>query len=140
MSFTELTPSRIKELREEHADYIAQKRHDAEAAVLLMEQSVSAKAQAERRKNGLVILSAYYGRGAAFTAKGMVEDEAIIDVTVPIQALVQNSRIHIPAGAAKFNLLGFWVSLPVLAELTPGSVHRRAQETARALSLPRRRA
>ncbi|XJO71805.1 hypothetical protein BDV3_001255 [Batrachochytrium dendrobatidis] len=31
-----------------------------------------------------------------------------IDVTIPVQALVQNSQLHISAGYAKHNIIGFW--------------------------------
>ncbi|KAL1408743.1 hypothetical protein Q8F55_005556 [Vanrija albida] len=99
---------RIEQLREEHADYIAQKRIEAEEALLLMERSVQAKVQAERERDGLVILVAQYGRADDFTVRGIRDNGAIIDVTVPVQALVQNSRLFIPGARNKFNLLGFY--------------------------------
>ncbi|GMK59100.1 hypothetical protein CspeluHIS016_0701150 [Cutaneotrichosporon spelunceum] len=104
---------RIKHLRSEHAEYIAQKRQDALDAILLMERAVSARAAAERERNGLVITDAYYGRASAFTPRGMrdetVDGEPVVaDVTIPVQALVASSRLFIPAGPAKHNLLGFY--------------------------------
>lgn len=99
---------RIEELREEHADYIAQKKAEAEDALLLMERSVASKVQVERARDGLVILTAQYGRAEDFTARGIRDNGAIIDVTVPVQALVQNSRVFIPGARNKFNLLGFY--------------------------------
>lgn len=106
--------NRIHELRVEHADYIAAKRQEAGDAVLLMERSVQTRTEAERQRDGLVILSASYGLATAFTPRGLREIEtedgytAVIDVTIPVQALVQNSRLVIPAGRAKHNLLGFY--------------------------------
>lgn len=73
-----------------------------------MSPSVARKAASEKDKNGLVILSAHYGPASAFTIRGMRDTEQMIDVTIPLQALVQQSKLHIPAGPAKFNLLGFW--------------------------------
>lgn len=111
--WTPLTHSRIIELRREHADYISAKRSEAADAVLLMGRSVSAKAASERERDGLVILSAQYGLASAFTPRGIraaredgVDD--VVDVTIPVQGLVQNSRLFIPAGRNKFNLLGFY--------------------------------
>lgn len=100
--------SRIEQLRTEHKEYIAQKRREAEDAVLLMTPSVARKTASEREKNGLVILSAQYGPADAFTPRGIHDRDEVLDVTVPLQSLVQNSRLFIPAGPAKFNLLGFW--------------------------------
>jgi DnaJ family protein C protein 11 len=36
--------------------------------------------------------------------------DKIADVTIPVQALVNNSHLFIPGGRPKFNLLGFYVS------------------------------
>lgn len=102
--------SRIKELREEHAEYIAQKREEAENAVLLMGRNAASLAAKEKERGGLVILSAQYGPASAFSSKGVADDDAVIDVTIPLQALVQNSKLYIPGGRNKFNLMGFWVS------------------------------
>lgn len=43
----------MKELREEHADYIAQKRSEAHEAVHLLERSVAQSINHERSKSGL---------------------------------------------------------------------------------------
>lgn len=59
---------------------------------------------------GLIIVSAHYGRAANFTARGMKEDEKegssdmVIDVTIPVQALVQDSKLYIPGSRAKVRL------------------------------------
>jgi DnaJ family protein C protein 11 len=104
---------RIKRLRSEHAEYIAQKRQEAADAILLMERQVATRTEAERARNGLVILDAHYGRASAFTPRGMREETedgapVVIDVTVPLQALVASSKLFVPAGPAKYNLLGFY--------------------------------
>jgi DnaJ family protein C protein 11 len=78
-----------------------------------MERQVATRTEAERARNGLVILDAHYGRASAFTPRGMREETedgapVVIDVTVPLQALVASSKLFVPAGPAKYNLLGFY--------------------------------
>lgn len=74
---------------------------------------------------GLIILSAYYGLASSFTDRGIIisetvnheeeeeekeGEEKIIDVTIPVQALVQDGRVYIPGGKGKHNIIGFYVS------------------------------
>lgn len=77
-----------------------------------MGRNAASLAAKEKERGGLVILSAQYGPASAFSAKGVADDDAVIDVTIPLQALVQNSKLYIPGGRNKFNLMGFWVSPP----------------------------
>jgi hypothetical protein len=125
---------RVRELRHEHADYIAQKKAEAHEAILLLERPTAQRAAAEREKDGLIIISAHYGRATNFSERGIrlggggapgvnengtnsvqpsysaehgeeyqhpEEEEVVVDVTVPVQALVQDSRLYIPGGRAK---------------------------------------
>lgn len=92
-----------------------QKRSEAEDAIRLMTRSAESKLSAERSRNGLIILHADYGIASAFTDRGIRradEDEhggpTVIDVTVPLQALVTDSRVTIPGGRSKCDLLGFY--------------------------------
>jgi len=112
---TILMNRRVKELREENAEFITQKRSEAEDAIRLMTRSAETKMSNERAKNGLIILQANYGLASAFTDRGIRipdEDEhggpMVIDVTIAIQSLVQDSRVTIPGGRSKFDLLGFY--------------------------------
>lgn len=80
-----------------------------------MSRSAESKLATERAKDGLIILQANYGLASAFTDRGIRypdEDEhggpMVIDVTVPLQVLVQDSRVTIPGGRGKFDLLGFY--------------------------------
>jgi DnaJ family protein C protein 11 len=123
----------VRELRHEHADYIAQKRAEAHEAILLLERPTAQRVAAEREKDGLIIISAHYGRATNFSDRGIrlgggvgtgvnengripvplshpaehgeeshpEEEEVVVDVTVPVQALVQDSRLYIPGGRAK---------------------------------------
>jgi DnaJ family protein C protein 11 len=108
--------SRVKDLRKNHADYISEKRKEALEAVSVMQAATAKKAAAEREKNGLVIIEAYYGCAECFTDRGMKErdsdsddqHESYIDVTIPIQALVNDSTLVIPGGRGKYHLLGLY--------------------------------
>ncbi|GFZ49378.1 hypothetical protein JCM24511_07498 [Saitozyma sp. JCM 24511] len=129
---------RVRELRHEHADYIAQKRAEAHEAILLLERPTAQRVAAEREKDGLIIISAHYGRATNFSDRGIrlgcgvgtgvnengripvplshpaehgeeshpEEEEVVVDVTVPVQALVQDSRLYIPGGRAKDPCIG----------------------------------
>jgi len=105
----------VRELREENAEFITQKRSEAEDAIRLMTRSAETKTTTERSKNGLIILHADYGLASAFTDRGIRHPEEdqhggpmVIDVTIPIQALVQDSKVTIPGGRSKSDLLGFY--------------------------------
>ena len=106
---------RVKELREENAEFITQKKSEAEDAIRLMARSAETKMTTERSKNGLIILQADYGVASAFTDRGIrhpEEDEhggpMVIDVTIPLQSMTQDSRVTIPGGRSKADLLGFY--------------------------------
>ncbi|OXC69014.1 hypothetical protein AYX13_02303 [Cryptococcus neoformans] len=111
---------RVKDLREEHKEFIRQKRQEARDAVDVMERSVEAKLAQERDRNGLIILSAHYGLASSFTDRGIIVSEKmdqegggegekeVIDVTIPVQALVQDGRLYIPGGKGKHNIIGFY--------------------------------
>jgi DnaJ family protein C protein 11 len=79
-----------------------------------MERVAESRRDTERRRNGLVILDAKYGRADAFTPRGYREandDEGfpvIVDVTTSVQMLVVDSRLYVPAGRAKHGLNGFY--------------------------------
>ncbi|KAI9284047.1 hypothetical protein BC943DRAFT_91242 [Umbelopsis sp. AD052] len=90
---------KIQELREEHADYLAQRKTEAEQALLILSDIAGRKMKSEETKHGLVIIEARYGKKEG--------NDDMIDVTVAIQALVNDSKLTIPGGHAKSNILGF---------------------------------
>ncbi|KAJ9116398.1 hypothetical protein QFC22_004840 [Naganishia vaughanmartiniae] len=103
----------IAELQAENAEYLAQKRAEAMDAMAMLEDSVQRKLEQERASEaGLVVISAHYGLASAFTPLGMREkegeEEKVADVTIAVQALVQNGHLNIPAGRPKYNILGFY--------------------------------
>ncbi|KAI5479860.1 DnaJ family protein [Pseudohyphozyma bogoriensis] len=99
--------SRISDARKENAEFIAEKRKEADDAVLLLSESVKRKVDAEGA-NGLVIVEAVYGVLESIPTKTELADQRWMDVTVALQSLVTNSQIIIPGGRSKSNLLGFF--------------------------------
>ncbi|KAI1316026.1 hypothetical protein EDD11_010489 [Mortierella claussenii] len=90
---------KLQELRRVHAEFIANQRKEAEESISLLRESTARKAKQEQDKDGLVILEALYGNLNA----GLVAD-----VTIPVQALVNNSQLALPGGHSKNHILGFY--------------------------------
>ncbi|KAI5799312.1 hypothetical protein DFH27DRAFT_90501 [Peziza echinospora] len=96
-----LRPSEARELRYLRGRRIRanrltriKKRSEAEEAVQLMREAVTRKMQREHETGGLVINKARYC--------------GLVDVTVPIASLVEQSKVTIP-GRVKFGkMVGFW--------------------------------
>ncbi|KAF9919751.1 hypothetical protein FBU30_010595, partial [Linnemannia zychae] len=90
---------KLQELRKVHAEFIANQRKEAEEAINLLRDTTARKTRQEQEKNGLVIVEAAYGNlSAGITA----------DVTVAVQALVDNSQLVMPGGHSKNHILGFY--------------------------------
>ncbi|KAF9916096.1 hypothetical protein BX616_004629 [Lobosporangium transversale] len=94
---------KIAELRHIHADFIAKQKKEAEEAIELLRESTARKMLQEQEKDGLVIVQAHYGNLDAAPELGLV-----VDVTIPVQALVNNSQLIMPAGHSKSHILGFY--------------------------------
>ncbi|XP_029907315.1 dnaJ homolog subfamily C member 11-like [Myripristis murdjan] len=92
--------------RKSSATDIAKKKQEAESAVLLMQESVRRIIEAEESKMGLIILNAWYGKFVTDTSQKQ-ERAQVIDVTVPLQCLVKDSKL-ILTEASKAGLPGFY--------------------------------
>uniref|UniRef100_A0A8C6B7Y9 DnaJ homolog subfamily C member 11 n=2 Tax=Odontoceti TaxID=9722 RepID=A0A8C6B7Y9_MONMO len=100
---------KVKELekqRESTATDILQKKQEAEAAVQLMQESVRRIIEAEESRMGLIIVNAWYGKFVNDKSKKS-EKVKVIDVTVPLQCLVKDSKL-ILTEASKAGLPGFY--------------------------------
>uniref|UniRef100_A0A8D3D1L0 DnaJ homolog subfamily C member 11 n=1 Tax=Scophthalmus maximus TaxID=52904 RepID=A0A8D3D1L0_SCOMX len=75
-------------------------------SVLLMQESVRRVIEAEESKMGLIILNAWYGKFVSDTSQKQ-EKAKVIDVTVPLQCLVKDSKL-ILTEASKAGLPGFY--------------------------------
>ncbi|KAJ3300834.1 hypothetical protein HK104_000027 [Borealophlyctis nickersoniae] len=126
---------RLEEVRAENAELLAKRKNEAEEAVQLMKDSVLRKAEAEESRNGLVIVRALYGKlpdshlntllplggirdmfnqsqrslaSELLQAVGSEVSTEYADVTIAVQALVNNSQLHISGGHSKSSIIGFY--------------------------------
>uniref|UniRef100_A0A672QS63 DnaJ homolog subfamily C member 11 n=1 Tax=Sinocyclocheilus grahami TaxID=75366 RepID=A0A672QS63_SINGR len=96
----------LEKQKEVSASEIARRKQEAEAAVLLMQESVKRIIDAEESKMGLIILNAWYGKFVSDNSQKH-ESAKVIDVTVPLQCLVKDSKL-ILTEASKAGLPGFY--------------------------------
>lgn len=99
--------AKLKELREVHAEFIATQKKEAQEAIELLRESTNRKTLLEQDCDGLVIIEAVYGNLQAALELGLVTD-----VTIPVQALVNNSQLSMPGGHSKVSCRSF-VAQPV---------------------------
>ncbi|KAL3861143.1 hypothetical protein ACJMK2_007212 [Sinanodonta woodiana] len=102
----EQTKKEAEKKRQEHSDKVAQRKREAEAAVELMKETVERSIEVEEKKMGLVIIKALYGKLVGM--EGEMAQHDCIDVTIPIQALVKDSKLIVPDTTSKSNLPGFY--------------------------------
>ncbi|XP_077106509.1 dnaJ homolog subfamily C member 11 [Ranitomeya variabilis] len=96
----------LEKQRENSASDILKKKQEAEAAVRLMQESVRRIIEAEESRMGLIILNAWYGKFVTDNSRRN-ERVKVIDVTVPLQCLVKDSKL-ILTEASKAGLPGFY--------------------------------
>ncbi|KAH3755204.1 hypothetical protein DPMN_189894 [Dreissena polymorpha] len=105
-----LTQQKEKDLerkKNEHQERMQEKRREAEAMVELMRETVERNIEMEERKNGLIITTAIYGKLSAENP-GDLQSEDCIDVTLPLQALVKDSKLISPEKNTMCDLPGFY--------------------------------
>ncbi|UYV79553.1 DNAJC11 [Cordylochernes scorpioides] len=99
--------------RENNATRLAERRREAEAAVSLMQETYARACEQERNRGGLIIFQALYGKlifqdsGEVINDTSSIGTGHIIDVTVPLQCLVKDSKLILPE-SSKSNLPGFY--------------------------------
>ncbi|CAG5123998.1 unnamed protein product, partial [Candidula unifasciata] len=103
----------VEKNKEEYADKMAQKKSEAEKAVELMKESYDRCVEQEERKSGLVIIKAMYGKLQS-SDDGEIKEQTCIDVTIPVQSLVKDSKLILPETSSKSGLPGFYD--PVIGE------------------------
>ncbi|XP_012678046.1 dnaJ homolog subfamily C member 11 [Clupea harengus] len=96
----------LEKQRENSASDVARKKQEAESAVLLMQESVKRIIDGEESKMGLIILNAWYGKFVTDNSRKN-ERAKVIDVTVPLQCLVKDSKLFL-AESSKAGLPGFY--------------------------------
>nr|XP_017497315.2 dnaJ homolog subfamily C member 11 [Manis javanica] len=131
----------LEKQRESTATDILQKKQEAEAAVRLMQESVRRIIEAEESRMGLIIVNAWYGKFVNDKSRKS-EKVKVIDVTVPLQCLVKDSKL-ILTEASKAGLPGFYdpcvgedKSLKVLYQFR-GALHQVMAQDGAALRIPK---
>ncbi|XP_064156550.1 dnaJ homolog subfamily C member 11-like [Anguilla rostrata] len=131
----------LEKQREGASTETARKKQEAESAVLLMQESVRRIIEAEESKLGLIILNAWYGKFVTDNSQRH-ERAKVIDVTVPLQCLVKDSKL-ILTEASKSGLPGFYdpcvgeeKSLKVLYQFR-GVMHQVLSRDNEALRIPK---
>lgn len=131
----------LEKQRENTATDILQKKQEAEAAVRLMQESVRRIIEAEESRMGLIIVNAWYGKFVNDKSRKS-EKAKVIDVTVPLQCLVKDSKL-ILTEASKAGLPGFYdpcvgeeKSLKVLYQFR-GVLHQVMALDGEALRIPK---
>jgi DnaJ homolog subfamily C member 11 len=128
---------RLERIRVDNAEILEKRRKEATQAVMLLSDSIARKLEAEESREGLVIISALYGKlppsdlesVRVLSPQGIQElassikaqfkflkkqelpvshQDEFIDVTIPVQALVSNGQLHISGGHSKSHLIGFY--------------------------------
>jgi DnaJ family protein C protein 11 len=97
-----------KELLEEKSNI----HREIEETTVLLRETARRRTQTEKVKEGLVVLEASYGP----TDPDPEAKALIVDVTVPIQALVHKSQPYIPGHRSKSGLQGFYDPVPSCAK------------------------
>lgn len=131
----------LEKQRESTATDVLQKKQEAEAAVRLMQESVRRIIEAEESRMGLIIVNAWYGKFVNDKSKKS-EKVKVIDVTVPLQCLVKDSKL-ILTEASKAGLPGFYdpcvgeeKGLKVLYQFR-GVLHQVMAQDGEALRIPK---
>lgn len=75
-----------------------EKKREAKAAVDLMKAAYERSRREEENRNGLIIVTAVYGKNADIVSKDASNAtpeqlSEVIDVTIPLQCLVKNSQL-----------------------------------------------
>ncbi|CAE6406046.1 unnamed protein product [Rhizoctonia solani] len=94
---------RLDALRERQSETLEEERKQAEHYIESIREQVKRKIETEKTSDGLIISEARYG-----PAKSIDNKNRTIDVSAPLQLLVNSSQLVIPGGRSKAGLLGFY--------------------------------
>eukprot|EP00054_Salpingoeca_dolichothecata_P028237 m.212816 g.212816 ORF g.212816 m.212816 type:complete len:300 (-) comp26162_c2_seq1:332-1231(-) len=101
-----------EERKKEMQSQVEERKREAMAATKLMKQVFERKVRREIQQKGLLILGAFYGRLHAQSDSPATGQTEWIDVTIPLQCLVSDSRLELHEGS-KALLLGFYDPCPL---------------------------
>ncbi|EEP79072.1 predicted protein [Uncinocarpus reesii 1704] len=90
---------------------VAKRKAESDQAIELMREQVERRQARESDRNGLVILRALYGyvpsRAEHRNYTIVSEPERLVDVTIPVAALVDQGQLTIPRQVTKVDILSF---------------------------------
>lgn len=95
---------------------IPKKRTESLQAIELMADQVQRRQAREEAQEGLVITKAEYGYVPSMNKKlqSKFPDARLIDVAIPVAALVDRAQLVIPENTVKFKIIGFHDPAPLL--------------------------
>lgn len=99
--------AKLEKLRRENTERVQTQKREAEAAILLMKESVERKVNVERDRLGLIIVQGLYGNIKEYNTDPVKYANLVIDVTIPLQSLVKDSRLQLQ-NYSKAGLVGFY--------------------------------
>jgi DnaJ family protein C protein 11 len=87
---------KLRFLREKNVSLMKERKKEAEEAMSIMKDFVDRRREVEESHKGLIIVEAYYGNlGVDKERLKDTEFPPIINVTLPLQSLVQDSQLHL---------------------------------------------
>ncbi|OJD10747.1 hypothetical protein AJ78_08326 [Emergomyces pasteurianus Ep9510] len=110
-------------LRKKLQKQVAQKKAESEQAILMMRDQVLRKQDRETEKNGLVIVQAQYGCPTSLSSNKkqngptVLDSDSVVDVTIPVAALVDQGQLVIHPRLIKSDILGFYDPAPFRSKL-----------------------
>ncbi|KAG4107928.1 DnaJ-domain-containing protein [Neocallimastix lanati (nom. inval.)] len=108
---------KINIIKTANSEVLAQRKKEAEDSLKLMAETIQRKIDIEKKNNGLIIIEALYGNSKLIKKmkkllyrqykpdKSLPEE--IIDVTIPLQNMVNKSQLHLGT-YSKSSLIGFY--------------------------------
>lgn len=98
--FARLEQSKMERLKLRAQERMEEKRREAQETIQLMQAAYFKKKEQEETSQGLVILEAFYGHNPSQSST-MSASELVVDVTIPLQMLVQQSQLHLAGDRSK---------------------------------------
>jgi len=108
---------KINIIKTANSEILAQRKQEAEDSIKLMAESIQKKIDIEKKNNGLIIIEALYGNSKLLKKMKKLLyrqnkpdkplPEEIIDVTIPLQNMVNKSQLHL-GSYSKSSLIGFY--------------------------------
>ncbi|EFE39358.1 DnaJ domain protein [Trichophyton verrucosum HKI 0517] len=101
---------------------MAKRRAESLEAIELMKDHVTRRQDMEEQRGGLVILHAEYGyippeSTFKISRPGSRANESMVDVTIPVAALVDQGQLNIPRSIVKSEILGFSDPAPFMPKV-----------------------